>query len=197
MREPVRIVPATPERLPALSDVLGRAFIDDPMIRWPIARGPGIERRIVRTFTAIFGPLLELGTVWEANEGAGYANWVPPGGAGEALETTAETAHALEELTDDRGARYGVLWNWIEERVPDDVWYLDVIGVDPRRQGTGIGGALIHFGIERASAAGDDAFLETSVPGNVGYYERFGFRVVDEGEPSPDAPHIWFMRTGS
>jgi GNAT superfamily N-acetyltransferase len=197
MPEPIRIVPARIDRLPVLADVLGRAFIDDPMIRWPIAGGPGIEERVARNFMVIFQPLMDQDTMWEANEGAGFANWVPPGGAGEAVETTPEILEALQQLTDDGGARYDVLWTWIGKRVPDDVWYLDVVGVDPQRQGQGIGGALIRFGIEHASAVGADAFLETSVPGNVGYYERFGFRVVEEGEPMSDAPHIWFMRTGA
>ena len=184
------------ERLPVLADVLGRAFVDDPMIRWPIALGADMPERIEHHFTAIFGPLLDLGTMWEAEDGAGFANWVPPGGAGEALETTDEIRASLARITEDAGARYDVLWDWVEARVPSDAWYLDVLGVDPARQGEGIGGALIRFGLERASAAGMDAFLETSVPGNVAYYERFGFRVVEEGEPVPGAPHIWFMRTG-
>ena len=42
----------------------------------------------------------------------------------------------------------------------------------------------------------NDAFLETAVPGNVPYYERFGFRVVEAGEPVEGCPRIWFMRTG-
>jgi GNAT superfamily N-acetyltransferase len=197
LQSPVSIVPVNASRLPVLAAVLGRAFRDDPMIRWPIGQNHDVQRRIVQHFTAIFGPLLDLGTMWEAQDAAGFANWVPPGGAGEALETTDQIRASLDRLTDDGGARYDVLWEWVEDRVPADAWYLDVLGVDPARQGEGIGSALIRSGLERASADGADAFLETSVPSNVAYYERFGFRVVEEGEPTADAPHIWFMRTGA
>ena len=39
------------------------------------------------------------------------------------------------------------------------------------------------------------AFLETGNPRNVPYYERFGFRVIDEGDAPGGGPRIWFMRT--
>jgi predicted N-acetyltransferase YhbS len=74
------------------------------------------------------------------------------------------------------------------------VWYLDQIGVDPARQGEGIGGALIRFGLDRARADEVPAFLETAIAANVGYYERFGFRVTVHGDAPLEGPHIWFMR---
>jgi GNAT superfamily N-acetyltransferase len=196
MTETVRITPTDASRLPILADVLGRAFLHDPMIRWPMAEVPDMQARIAQFFAAIYGPFMETGTMWEAQDGAGFAHWVAPGGAGEALATTDSLMEGLLAFTDDDGSRYGVLWEWIEERVPQDAWYLDSIGVDPARQGQGIGTALLRFGIDRATQAGTDCFLETAVPGNVGYYERFGFRVVEEGEPVDGCPHIWFMRTG-
>ena len=52
----------------------------------------------------------------------------------------------------------------------------------------GIGSGLIRHGLAAAEAAGVDAFLETGQERNVAYYERFGFRVVDQGSPAPDGP---------
>ena len=43
----------------------------------------------------------------------------------------------------------------------------------------------------RMDAAGEDAYLETDKPVNVGFYERFGFEVVGE-EDVLDVPN-WFM----
>ncbi len=197
MTEPVPIVPTTAARLPIFADVVGRAFVDDPMIRWPMAEAPDMQDRVVRFFAAVYGPFMEAGTIWEAGRGAGFANWVPPGGASDALQTEEAFAATLAALSDDGGASYEILWNWIEDRIPDDVWYLDMVAVDPATQGTGIGTALVRFGLALAADDGVDAFLETSVRANIPYYERFGFRVVDEGEPVPDCPRIWFMRTES
>jgi hypothetical protein len=38
------------------------------------------------------------------------------------------------------------------------------------------------------------AFLETGRERNVGFYERFGFRVVDDADIPSGGPHVWFMR---
>ena len=122
---------------------------------------------------------------------------VPAGGAVGVFDVTADIQATLDAITDDGGARYELLWASIDERVPDDVWFLDMVAVDPDHQGHGIGSALIRFGLERAAADGADAFLETAISDNVPYYERFGFRVVEEGEPIPGSPHLWYMRTGS
>ena len=195
MPQPIRITPASRARLPVLAAVLGRAFLHDPMIRWPMAEAPDMQDRIAEVFSNIYREFMETGTMWEAGEGAGFAHWVPPGGAGDALESTDRIMASLRPLTDDDGARYLTLWAWIEERIPADVWYLDMIGVDPLRQGKGIGTALMRLGLDHAAGAGADAFLETAVEANVAFYERFGFRVVEEGAPVEGCPNIWFMRT--
>ena len=196
MTQPISIVPTTKARLPILAGVLGRAFVHDPMLLWPMADAPDMEARVGQVFAAIYAEFMDRGTMWEAGEGAGFAHWVPPGGAAETLDGTDEIMASVRPLTADDGARYDVLWEWIEARIPDDVWYLDMIAVDPARQGQGIGTALMRFGLDRASAAGMDAFLETAVEANVAYYERFGFHVVEAGAPVEDGPTIWFMRTG-
>jgi ribosomal protein S18 acetylase RimI-like enzyme len=165
------------------------------MLRWPLADAPDMEARAGQHFATVYRDFMERGTMWEADDGAGFAHWVPPGGAGEALETTEAIMDGLRVLTDDDGRRYEELWEWVEARVPDDVMYLDVIGVDPDQQGRGVGSALMRFGLERAGALGVDAFLETAVEANVPYYERFGFHVVEEGTATEDGPRIWFMRT--
>jgi GNAT superfamily N-acetyltransferase len=188
---PVRLT--TDDRLPVMASVLGRAFVRDPMILWPMAEAPDMEARVARHFATIYRDFMERGTMWEAGDGAGFAHWVPPGGAGEALETTDAIMATLRELTDDEGTRYEILWEWVETRIPSDVLYLDMLGVDPPQQGRGVGSALLRFGLERADALGVDAFLETAVEANVAYYERFGFRVVEEGEVD-EGPRIWFMR---
>jgi ribosomal protein S18 acetylase RimI-like enzyme len=196
VQTPVRISPISSARLPVMASVMARAFADDPLIRWPLPADGDVADRVEAIFAAIYEGIADADVVWEAGDAAGFAVWIPAGSAQDMFESDAAVRDRLEPFTDDGGARYDVLWSWIEERVPDDVWYLDAIGVDPARQGEGIGGALIRFGLERANAEGVSAFLETANPRNVGYYERFGFRVVEEGEPAPGGPHIWFMRTG-
>jgi len=53
-----------------------------------------------------------------------------------------------------------------------DAGALGPIGVDPSRQGEGIGGALIRDGLARCATLGWQAVF---VLGDPGYYSRFGF----------------------
>ena len=71
-------------------------------------------------------------------------------------------------------------------------WRLDSIGVDPSTQRGGVGTALINHMLPRIDADGLPAFLDTSQPNNLGYYERFGFRVTAESALPNDTP-LWGM----
>lgn len=192
----VEILPAGPDRIDRLAETYARAFLDDPIVRWPLPDAPDVEDRIRQVFASIYLGIAGDGMIWEAGDADGFAVWIPAGAAEDMFESDAAAQRSLAPLTDDDGERYAVLWGWIEARVPTDVWYLDAIGVEPERQGIGVGRALIRHGLDAARAAGVDAFLETGTERNVPYYERFGFRVVEEGEPAPGGPHVWFMRTG-
>ena len=52
----------------------------------------------------------------------------------------------------------------------------------------------MEFALASARANGSALILETGNPRNVGYYERFGFRVVDDADAPEGGPHVWFMR---
>jgi ribosomal protein S18 acetylase RimI-like enzyme len=192
-----RIEPAGRDRIDALAAVYARAFLDDPIVRWPLPDTPDVHDRIQQVFASIYFGIADDGVIWEAGDASGFAVWIPAGAADDMFESDAAVQRSLAPLTADDGERYRVLWDWIEARVPTDVWYLDAIAVEPSRQGQGVGGALMRHGLDAAAGAGVDAFLETALARNVRYYERFGFRVVDEGEPEPGGPHVWFMRTGA
>ncbi|GAB4319283.1 MAG: GNAT family N-acetyltransferase [Promethearchaeota archaeon] len=62
-----------------------------------------------------------------------------------------------------------------ERHAPAGHAYFLAVGVDPPRQGKGIGGHLIRALLDRLSSVGAPCFLDTTKPANVGYYERFGF----------------------
>ena len=59
-------------------------------------------------------------------------------------------------------------------------WYLAIIGSDPDVRGKGFGNALMRSRLERCDAEFAPAYLESSNPDNVPYYERFGFEVTGE-----------------
>lgn len=190
-----RVRPATPSQLGALSGVLARAFAADPMMRWPLGDIADPQRSLETCFRLLNAGNIKSGLVFEAAGGAGVAVWVPPDLAGRWAETERRARPAIHALADDGGARYERLWDWVEERVPEEpLWYLDQLGVVPARQGTGLGRALVQFGLARAAEAGLPAFLETATERNVRFYESLGFRVADEGSVPGGGPRIWFLR---
>jgi ribosomal protein S18 acetylase RimI-like enzyme len=72
-------------------------------------------------------------------------------------------------------------------------WYLLGIGVDPRRQGQGIGSHLLQPVFHSADAAGYCCCLETPKASNVTFYRRHGFEVVSDTDPLDGGPHTWQM----
>ena len=75
---------------------------------------------------------------------------------------------------------------------PRPCWYLNAIGVEPSAQRKGAGSALISHMLTRIDADALPAFLDTSAPDNLGYYERFGFLVSAEST-LPNGIPLWGM----
>jgi ribosomal protein S18 acetylase RimI-like enzyme len=78
--------------------------------------------------------------------------------------------------------------------VPPRHWYLPTLGVDPPRQGQGIGSALLRPVLARADAEGLFCYLETEKEENVRFYLRHGFEVAAEDNLPSGGPHFWTMR---
>ena len=187
--------PAGPGRLDVLASTFGRAFVDEPMMLWPMGLAGDVAGPLTRCFRYFLEEALGLGVVWEVADGRGAAVWVSP-----AQATAWEAADPWNQarigaLTDDGGRRYDDFWAWVESRTPDEpLWLLDSIAVAPPCQGRGLGSALIAAGCSQAGAAGVPAFLSTGTRRNVEIYGRSGFRVVDQADAPGGGPHIWFMR---
>ena len=192
---PVEITRATPDRVPILCALLGRAFVDEPMLRWPMGTDGDIAQRFIRQFELFNETLAEEGMLWEAGAASGAAVWVPAD-AGEAYDRAFDESRTrIHALTEDGGQRWDTFWEWVESQVPEEpVWHLDAVGVAAASRGTGVGGALIGHGLRLARADGVGAFLETGTPRNVPYYEHLGFEVVDHANAPDGGPMIWFMR---
>lgn len=187
MSEP--IVLATPERVPALAALLGRAFTDDPMLVWPF----GADRTdlVTEFFRAFDEQIAVQGWLWEAGDGLGAAAWIPPGSD----QIMMDIDRSMRSTLANAEARHEEMWEWIARNFPDEpFWYLDHIAVDAAHRGTGLGAALIRLGLDFADRDGVPAFLETGRHGNVAYYERRGFRTISDDDAPGGGPHIWFMR---
>ena len=176
-----------------LSDTWTKAFAKDPMITWPMPQATSDARQAL--FTAILDPYVDLGVAWTLAGGLAGAAWLPPEHAEQFSGIEARIRDRVAPLTDDDGASYAVLWDWLDAHVPDyPCWYLDILGVAPEAQGRGLGRRLIEHGLDRARRDEVPAFLETGNERNIAYYESFGFAVVHVEQAPQDGPMIWFMQ---
>jgi GNAT superfamily N-acetyltransferase len=191
----IKVGRAAPDRLFALAPVFGRAFLDEPMMRWPMGAHGDIVDRFTRGFGYFLEEVVGLGMVWEAGDAKGAAVWVPPDRSS-AWEQHPWNQSRIRALTDDGGRRYDAFWEWVDSQSPDEpLWQLDSIAVEPAAQGRGFGAALIVAGLAQARADAVGAFLSTGTPRNVSIYGRCGFRVVEDLDAPDGGPHIWFMRS--
>ncbi len=92
-----------------------------------------------------------------------------------------------------REAQRGQAANRGHHRVHPPHFYLRAIGVDPSFHGQGLGSSLVAPVLEMAERQGVGCFLQTATPDNVGWYERFGFKVAAAYRPTPQWPEVWAM----
>jgi GNAT superfamily N-acetyltransferase len=186
--------PATRADVPALSRTLGRAFFDDPVMRWMLPNDDARRRKLHRLFAALTRHHhLARGGVEIATAGGDVgaaALWDPPG---EWRQTTGEQIRAMPRLlvTFGPSIRRGlVVEDLMMKTHPEEPhWYLAIIGSDPTVRGKGFGNVLMRSRLDRVDAEHAPAYLESSNPDNVPYYERFGFEVTGE-IAVPDGPTL-------
>ncbi|MFK0114701.1 GNAT family N-acetyltransferase [Streptomyces sp. NPDC090994] len=193
-RMPTTHIPktATADDAPLISRTLARAFDDDPMMRRFFPDDASRVERLGRYFTTIFTRQYVRHGVCEYTEAAA-AFWVPPQAQDKAVPD-AEAVRQLQEVLGDRAPYFRDTIETAARHTPREPhWYLAVIGADPAAQGQGHGAALLRSGLAEADAAGLPAYLESSKPSNLPFYEHFGFTVREELWLPGDGPVLWGM----
>jgi ribosomal protein S18 acetylase RimI-like enzyme len=154
------------------------AFASDLMMRWSFP-DPDRYFAIARDFIDAFGGhAVEYGSADEAGDFASVALWLPPGVVpnGEIMGTIMEAPSPPDRMRESAG-----LVEQVKRYHPHEPhWYLPLIGTDPAHQGKGYGSALLAHAVKRCARDGLPAYLESSNPANVPFYERFGFEVIGE-----------------
>ena len=75
----------------------------------------------------------------------------------------------------------------------DKTYIVSPIFVDVKHQGKGVGTALLKKAIEDMEAKGFKVGLDTMEPSNVPYYEKLGFKLIDDQIDANTGAHSWFM----
>jgi ribosomal protein S18 acetylase RimI-like enzyme len=191
---------ATVDEIPELAATLARAFAHDPFYEFLAGDAPERNQRMRDGWTGFLRHATNgLSHTYTTDDHAGVAVWHPPGysGAGfidslRLLPSAARMAGSIGRLRDVSRA-IASLEHRRRLHAPGPHFYLSVLGVEPERQGEGIGSSLMQPALELATSAGVAAYLETATGRNVLLYERAGFAVVEELTIPGTDIHGWLM----
>lgn len=157
-------------------DIFTLAFVDDPVMRWFMAEAGPYLKHLGAAQAALGGRALDHGTAYYLEDMAGAAFWLPPCvSVDEEAMGAFVTAAVPEKLMGDLG---GVVEQMGTYHPQEPHWYLAVLGIDVHRQGKGLGSVLMKHALARVDREGATAYLESSNPRNIPFYERHGFEVI-------------------
>lgn len=197
----IEVVRLAKHQIREAGQALGRAFHDYPVAKWCC---PDEAKRVPRlkwymTFAVRYGHTYGGEVYITAGRVDGAAIWLPPGEfpMGNFRLLRAGMILAPLRLGPAVLARFMRYSDYVEQLHRQDTpprhWYLQRLGVEPSRQGQGIGSALMEPVLARADADGLPCYLETEDARNLPLYRRHGFEVMTEGDVPKGAPHVWTM----
>ena len=194
----ITVRPAGKADLAGLSAVLGRAFADDPVFAWVLPNAAGRAARNTAFFAGMARHVfLKHGGVEVADSSAGIAGatlWAPPGHWPPSRLASFFSAPSSVRAFGRRLLAGKRVDDALLEHHPEEPhWYLMAIGTDPAARGAGYGQALLRSRLDRCDAEHSPAYLESSNPVNVPYYERFGFETIQEITIPDGGPTLWGM----
>jgi ribosomal protein S18 acetylase RimI-like enzyme len=152
------------------------AFVNDPAARWSWPQPDDYLRNMPLLARAFGAKSFALGTAFGIDRFAGAALWLPPGvsadeaALGDLIERTAPASIQKDAA--------GVFEQMANFHPHEPHWYLPLIGIDPARQGQRLGKRLMAHALARFDAERVPAYLESSNPRNIPFYQRHGFEMI-------------------
>ena len=176
-RARVAIQVADPQDETRLLATLTSAFINDPPVRWLYPEPDRYLQHYPAFARAFGGGAFKAGTAWRSDDFAACALWYAPDS-----EPNEEALIAVieETITPQRHTEvFAVLDAMGKVHPTEPHWYLPLIGVDTASQGRGLGATLMRETLALCDQDGLPAYLESSNPRNIPFYERHGFRQIN------------------
>ena len=180
--------PAARSDVEACARVLAAAFQDDP---GTIVFEPDPDRR-AEVLPAFFSSFIAAslaeggGIVVSGDPVSGVASWFGPERHGPSPDAMGANgfgdvlARSGPEASQRLLAMVGEIEAQHERLAHGEYLRLQFYGVEPARQRSGIGSALIDHGHRRVDELGLPCYLETFAQSNVRFYERRGYNIAGE-----------------
>lgn len=191
-----------PQLVDEAADLLAEAFAENPAYASILAHLAPDERtdalRLVKR--AFIGATTSVGRAngaWLGDRLSGISLVLGPGqypwGVRGFLGLSRASMHVSTVRAIPNFLRYD---NWSTKRhITEPHYYLFVIGVDPKRQGKGVGRALLEHLAKQADHAHVPCYLETDKRENVKLYRKHGYEVENEDVLKMAVPlRMWTMK---
>jgi GNAT superfamily N-acetyltransferase len=168
------------------------AFTADPFVRWIYPEPAEYLLSFPAAVEAFGGAAFADETVWRLGDFSAVALWMRPGVEPDGEATLAHLhATVAHEKIDDLMAVFAQM----DEAHPTSRhWYLPWFGVDSARQGQGLGSELMRRCLEVVDRDRLPAYLDSTNPQNVPFYQRQGFTVTGERRAGACPPIISMLR---
>lgn len=157
-------------------DALKLAFVADPATRW-VWPDPQKYLAHFSSFAKTFGgKAFGYGSAHYVGDYSGAALWLPPNIHPDVdLITELVQSSGSDEAKNDGPE---ILEKMSSYHPNEPHWYLPLLGVDPLYHGKGLGSALLQHTIVKCDQDNKIAYLESSNPKNIPFYERHGFELL-------------------
>ena len=181
------------------ANLLARVFQHDPMMQFLVADTNRMLDRPVLFYRANIRMGHLYGEVHSLPAVEGIAVWLRPGKGdftmGQFLRSGLVTATLMMgPKTVTRMIKTATFFETFKkEAICQPHWLLLFLGIDPARQGQGLGGCLIEPMLERADAEGMPCYLDSTNERNLTFYKRHGFRVAAHAQVPYGGPEVWAM----
>lgn len=182
------------------NETLIRAFWDHPPLQYYFPDETERKRVAPYFFSLSLFTGIRHGEVYATSQDLeGIAVWLPPNIYPLTLLRLLRSVPLSEIIGISRYGgfrmrRSGQYVDAVHRRLaPDKHWFLQTIGVDPRFQGRGYASKLLRPMLAKIDEESLPCYLETLEEQNVGLYEHFGFKVIEESNVPGTGLTNWAM----
>ena len=178
--------------LEAMIETTTRAFVDDPVWgRWAF---PDRERAMEQR-RAFFGLWIEMslrdGWTFVTEGCEAVASWFSPGAGADSPADAERFLRLAHDLLGAQAPLFLAGCAVIERSRPtaEPFHFLSLLGTHDAHRGRALGGALLDASLEIVDRDAAPAYLDSTNPANIPFYERRGFRRIGSYR-LPEGPEI-------
>lgn len=187
-------------QVPAASELLSRAFYDDPLfssfIPDPLQRKKKLHYLLetIVQYSVTYGevyatsPNFEGVSVWLPSDRVDMTLWRGLRSGGLSIIIHLGVRSTINQLNDS-----DFICSVHKRHIDSPHWYLYLLGVDPALRGQGYASKLVKPVLVRTERKGMACWLDNTNENNLPLYQHYGFRVIEEYEIPRTGVKIWGM----